>query len=60
MEQKVTDKVMKEVVTLLFSSLAGKTALPDLSQTMERTESTRETSEIEEDETLSSLSNEWS
>jgi len=61
MEQRVTEKVMKEVVTLLCSSLVGRSALPAILQTAEKAMSKTENEvSVEDDETLSSLSNVWS
>lgn len=44
MEQRVTKKVMKEVVTLLCSSLAGRSALPAILQKEEKADSIEPTS----------------
>ena len=61
MEQRVTEKVMKEVVTLLYSSLAGRSVLPAILQKTEKAETLEEREvSVEDDETLSSLSNVWS
>ncbi|HKL80779.1 MAG TPA: hypothetical protein VJ888_10145 [Mobilitalea sp.] len=61
MEQRVTEKVMKEVVTLLCSSLVGRSALPAILHTAEKAECIAENEvSVEDDETLSSLSNVWS
>lgn len=61
LEQRVTGKVMKEVVTLLCSSLAGRTSLPVTPQRVEKAESISENeTSVEDDEVLSSLSNVWS
>ena len=61
MEQRVTEKVMKEVVTLLCSSLAVRSVLPAILQKTEKAESLEEREvSVEDDETLSSLSNVWS
>lgn len=61
MEQRVTEKVMKEVVTLLCSSLVGRSALPAILKTAEKVESIADNEvSAEDDETLSSLSNVWS
>lgn len=61
MEQRVTEKVMKEVVTLLCSSLVGRSALPAILKTAEKAECIAENEvSVEDDETLSSLSNVWS
>ena len=61
MEQRVTDKVMKEVVILLCSSLVGRTALPTILHTADREDSvTGNEVCAEDDEVLSSLSNVWS
>lgn len=61
MEQRVTEKVMKEVVTLLCSSLAGRSVLPAILQKTEKAETLEEREvSVEDDETLSSLSNVWS
>lgn len=61
MEKVVSEKVMKEVVTLLCSSLAGRNAgaiSPTLAQKAEV--SVVEKSNVETDETLSNLSDMWS
>ena len=61
MEQRVTDKVMKEVVTLLCSSLVGRTALPTIMHTAASEDRVAEKEVCaEDDEVLSSLSNVWS
>lgn len=61
LEQRVTGKVMKEVVTLLCSSLAGRTSLPVTPQIVEKVEAIEENeTSVEDDEVLSSLSNVWS
>lgn len=61
MEQRVTDKVMKEVVTLLCSSLVGRTALPTIMHTAASEDRVAENQVCaEDDEVLSSLSNVWS
>lgn len=61
LEQRVTGKVMKEVVTLLCSSLAGRTSLPVTPQIVEKSETIAESeASVEDDEILSSLSNVWS
>ncbi len=59
-EKRVTDKVMKEVVTLLCSSLVGRTASSTILHTADRED--RPDNEVcaEDDEVLSSLSNVWS
>lgn len=60
-EQRVTDKVMKELVTLLCSSLAGRTASPTILHTADREDRVTENEVCaEDDEVLSSLSNVWS
>lgn len=60
-EQRVTDKVMKEVVTLLCSSLVGRTASPTILHTADREDRVTENEVCaEDDEVLSSLSNVWS
>lgn len=60
-EQRVTEKVMKEVVILLCSSLAGRTSLPVMPQIVEKSETIAgNKASVEDDETLSSLSNVWS
>ena len=60
-EQRVTDKVMKEVVTLLCSSLVGRTASPTILHTADREDRVTENEVFaEDDEVLSSLSNVWS
>lgn len=61
MEKRVSEKVMKEVVTLLCSSLVGRNAgavSPALIQKAEV--SVVEKPNIETDETLSNLSDMWS
>lgn len=61
MEKAVSEKVMKEVVTLLCSSLAGRNAgaiSPDLVQKAEV--SVVEKPNVDTDETLSNLSDMWS
>ncbi|MGB4659465.1 MAG: hypothetical protein WBI07_09810 [Mobilitalea sp.] len=61
LEERVTGKVMKEVVTLLCSSHAGRPNLPVTTQIVETSESiARSETCVEEDEVLSSLSNAWS
>ena len=61
LEQRVTDKVMKEVVTLLCSSLVGRTASPTILHTADREDRVTENEVCaEDDEVLSSLSNVWS
>lgn len=59
-EQRVTDKVMKEVVTLLCSSLVGRTASSTILHTADREDRVTENVCAEDDEVLSSLSNVWS
>lgn len=60
-EQRVADKVMKEVVTLLCSSLVGRTASPTILHTADREDRVTENEVCaEDDEVLSSLSNVWS
>jgi len=63
LEQRVTDKVMKEVVNLLCSSLAGRAGVsaPAMPYVAENPEVISENKDrLEEDEVLSSLSNVWS
>lgn len=61
LEQRVNEKVMKEVVILLCSSLAGRTSLPVTPQIVEKSETNGgNKARVEDDETLSSLSNVWS
>jgi hypothetical protein len=61
LEQRVTEKVMKEVVILLCSSLAGRSSLPLTPQIIEKSETIAgNKASVEDDETLSSLSNVWS
>lgn len=61
LEQRVTDKVMKEVITLLCSSLVGRTASPKILHTADREDRATENEVCaEDDEVLSSLSNVWS
>ncbi len=61
MEKRVSEKVMKEVVTLLCSSLVGRNALAISPAPIQKTEvSIAEKQNVETDETLSNLSDIWS
>lgn len=61
LEERVTGKVMKEVVTLLCASLAGRTSLPVTVPILETSNTSGENEAgAEEDEVLSSLTNIWS
>ncbi len=60
-EAKVYDKVMKEIVIILCSSLARKTVqLPQINPMEAKETQEIKTERLEEDETLSSLSDIWS
>lgn len=61
-ERRVTDKVMKEMISFLCSILAGRTAVPTVAYAPGKAQSAEELEENTEqyDETLASLVDQWS
>lgn len=58
---QIKEEVMKEVITLLCGSLAGRTLLPAIPvQTIETNNKKQEENKVEEDGTLNAMADEWS